>query len=100
MLAANSKRIVQLIGRSSVPAIYPVVTFAEAGGLMFYGPDLYKAFDRAAAYVDRILKGARPAELPIEQMDDLELLVNLRTAKAQGITIPSSILQRAQRVIE
>jgi putative ABC transport system substrate-binding protein len=71
----------------------------EAGGLMSYGPDTLDTFGRAAYYVDRLLKGATPAELPVEQVSKIKLMVNLKTAKALGITIPESILLRADEVI-
>ncbi len=83
-----------------LPAIYESVEFADAGGLMAYGPDVLAQYRRAAAYVDKIFKGAKPGELPIEQPTRFELAINMKTAKALGIKIPQSILLQATRVIE
>jgi ABC-type uncharacterized transport system substrate-binding protein len=93
-------RIVALADRYRLPAIYPEVDFAEAGGLMAYGSKVTENFRRAAGYVDRILKGARPADLPVEQPSTFELVVNLKAAKALGLTLPRSLLLRADHVIQ
>jgi ABC-type uncharacterized transport system substrate-binding protein len=99
-LWSQRERIVSLAARHRLPAMYPELDFADAGGLMAYGPSVRENFRRAAGYVDRILKGARPAELPIEQPAKLELLINLKTARTLGLTIPQSLLVRAERVVE
>lgn len=100
MLASHSARMVAAIATHRLPAVYAVERYVEAGGLVTYSTSPRKTFARAAGYVDRILKGDRPGELAIEQASGLELTVNLKTAKALGIRIPSSILVRADRVIE
>jgi len=99
MLLANRARIVELTTKSRVPALFPDREFAEAGGLLAYGPSLAANFRGAATYVDKILKGATPGDLPIEQPSRFELVINLKTAKALGITIPQSLLLRADEVI-
>lgn len=83
-----------------IPAIYPTLEYAEDGGLLAYSTDVRSLFRRAATYVDRILKGANPAELPVEQPTKFEMHVNLRTARALAIPIPQSILLRADRLID
>ena len=100
MLLAERSRIVELAAQSRVPAIYWLKEFAEAGGLMTYGINLHESFRRAAGYVDKILKGAKPADLPVEQPTKFELVINLKTAKALGLTIPPSVLGRADEVIQ
>ena len=101
--AATTSRpaeVVQLAQKARLPAIYYAIDFAEAGGLVVYGANNVESFRRAAIYVDKILKGAKPGELPVEQPTVFELVINLKTAKALGITIPQSILLQATKVIE
>jgi putative ABC transport system substrate-binding protein len=93
-------RIVELAASRKLPAIYPVPAFAETGGLMSYGADPKDRWRRAATYVDKILRGAKPADLPVEQPTRFELIINLKTAEALGLTIPPSILDLADEVIE
>jgi putative tryptophan/tyrosine transport system substrate-binding protein len=92
--------LVQLIGQARIPAIYTETGFAAAGGLISYGPNLEEMFRRSADYLDKILRGAKPADLPVEQSTRFELIVNLRTAETLGIAIPPLILARAFEVIE
>ena len=94
-----SKTIVDLALKQHLPGMYPTRQFAEEGGLMAYGPLIGELYRRAAAYVDKILKGARPADLPVEQPTKFELVINLKTAKQIGLTIPPNVLTRADRVI-
>jgi putative ABC transport system substrate-binding protein len=100
MLLAHKELIIGQAARNRVPALYGVSEFAEAGGLMAYGADLPDMFRRGASFVDRILKGARPADLPLEQPTKFELVINLRAAKMLGLTIPPSVVARADKVIE
>jgi putative ABC transport system substrate-binding protein len=93
-------QIVELAARARLPAIYGFREFADAGGLMAYGSNVAVLCRRAAVYVDKILRGAKPGDLPVEQATQFELVINLRTAKALGLTIPRSLLQRADQVIE
>ena len=94
------KRIAGLAAKSRLPSIYHLTEFAGAGGLMTYGPDRGDMFRRAATFVDKILKGTKPADLPVEQPTKFELVLNMKTAKALGLTIPPSIMVRATKVIE
>ena len=99
-LIVHRKPIIELATRYKVPAIYFTGNFSEQGGLISYGVDYADLFRRAAAHVDRILHGAKPAELPVELPTKFELVINKKTAKALGHTIPQSLLLRADRVIE
>jgi putative ABC transport system substrate-binding protein len=92
--------IVDLAVKRRLPAIYARTEYVEAGGLMSYGPDRKEVFRMLALYVDKILRGTKPGDLPIEQPRKLELVINLKTAKALGLTIPPSLLLRADQVIE
>ena len=92
--------IINLAAKYKLPAIYPFRYFVEGGGLMAYGPDIAEQYRRAALYVDRILKGAKPGELPVEQSTRLTLSVNLKTARSLGVTVPAMLLASADDVIE
>jgi len=96
----QGQRIADLAVRKRLPTISDGNGFPEEGGLMFYGPDQLPRYRSAATYVDKILKGAKPADLPVEQPTKFELVINLKTAKALNLTIPQSVLYRADRVIK
>ena len=97
---AERTRIATLAAKGRLPSVSGLREYADAGGLVTYGPNFYELYRGAAAYVDRILKGAKPGDLPVEQPTKFELVINLKTAKALGLTIPQSLLLRADQVIE
>ena len=100
ILLTRARRVAELAARSRLPAMYELRQYVEAGGLISYSADLIDIWRRAAAFVDKILKGARPADLPVEQPTKFELVINLKTAKTLGLTVPPSILSRADGVIQ
>jgi putative tryptophan/tyrosine transport system substrate-binding protein len=100
LIRSNGKRIADFALKNRLPSVYPNRYFVDAGGLMSYGGDLTDSYRRVAYFVDRILKGAKPADLPVEQPTKFELVINLKTAKQIGLTIPQSMLYRADKVIK
>lgn len=100
MFFAERKQIMELAAQSRLPSMASFREYAEAGGLMTYGADLRESFRRSSTYVDKILKGAKPGDLPVEQAAKFQLIINLKTAKEIGLTIPQSVLQRADEVIQ
>jgi putative ABC transport system substrate-binding protein len=98
--AVHRQLIIELAARHKVPAVYPFGYFAAVGGLIAYGPDTIDQYRRAAGYVDRILKGEKPADLPVQAPTKYELVINLKTARALGLTVPTTLLDRADEVIE
>ena len=94
------KRIIELATKYRLAAVYPQKEFVEDGGLMSYGTDLADLYRRAAIYVDKILKGAKPADLPVQQATKFEFIINLKAAKQIGLTIPGRVLERANKVIK
>jgi len=100
MFFTERRRLVDLTAKHRLPGVYSARDSVDVGGLMSYGANLADMFRRAATYVDKILKGAKPGDLPVEQPTNFELVINLKTAKALGLTIPQSLLLRADQVIE
>ena len=100
ILFPNAQRFAELAAKSRLPAMYVLREYVEAGGLIAYGPDINDIWRRAAVFVDKILKGARPGDLPVEQPTKFELVINLKSAKALGLTVPQSLIGRADEVIQ
>jgi putative ABC transport system substrate-binding protein len=96
---SQRKSITELVAKNHIPAIYRQTDYMDAGGLLFYGPSVNDLFRRAAIYVNKILQGAKPADLPVEQPTKFELVINLKTAKQIGLTIPPNVLARADGII-
>jgi len=99
LLQSHRKQIVDLAAKSRLPGIYPDSEYTESGGLMSYAANPLEFYSHAASYVDKILKGAKPADLPVEQPTKFELVINLKAAKQIGLTVPPNVLARADRVI-
>ena len=100
LFATHERQIIELAVKNRLPTIYSQRLYVEAGGLMSYGANFADQYRRAATYVDKILKGAKPADLPVEQPKKFELVINLKAAKQIGLTIPPNVLARADRVIK
>jgi len=100
LMSDNQKPIAGFALKSRLPSVFPYSEGVDAGGLVYYGADLADSYRRVAAYVDKILKGTKPADLPVEQPTKFELMINLKTAKQIGLTIPPNVLARADKVIK
>src|SRR5215467_7457075 len=100
MMFSHRKQIAEFTLKNRLPSAYPTREFVEAGGLMSYGPDMNDLYRRAAGYVDKILKGAKPGDLPVEEPKKFELVINLKTAKTIGLVIPPKLLALADDLIE
>jgi len=100
LTALQSKRIVELAFKNRLPAMYWAINFINQGGLMYYGPNIPRMYEQSASLVDKILKGANPADIPVEYAKEFELVINLKAAKELGITIPQELITRANRVIQ
>jgi len=100
MFFGQHRRLVELTAASHLPALFPEREVVEAGGLIAYGPSLPASFRRAAAYIDKILRGTKPGDIPVEQPTKFELVINLTTAKALGLTVPPALQARADEMIE
>jgi putative ABC transport system substrate-binding protein len=100
LATSNHKQVADLAIKNRLPGIYPRNEFVTSGGLMSYGPDPAEPYRRAAIFIDKILKGTKPADLPVEQPTKFEFVINLKTAKALNLTIPQSVLYRADKVIK
>jgi putative ABC transport system substrate-binding protein len=100
IFSSQRGQLIELAAKYRLPAIYEFKEFVQDGGLMSYGPNMTRMFRSAASYVDRILRGARPGDLPIERPTTFELAINLKTAKTLGLTIPPSVLGRADQLID
>ena len=100
LFSFERRRLVDLAAKNRLPVAYPAREYVDAGGLMSYGANLADLHRRAATYVDRILKGAKPGDLPVEQPTKFELVINMKTARALGLTLPPSLLRRADEMIQ
>jgi putative ABC transport system substrate-binding protein len=100
LMFANGKRIAGFALKSRLPSVYTIREAVDGGGLMYYGADITDSYRRVAYYVDKILKGAKPADLPVQQATKFEFVINLKAAKQIGLTIPARVLERANKVIQ